>query len=135
MRGGEDARAELLLVLLLLALRAVALLFRSDLFTDSTVAMRSAAFPTAPKMPPSSLTDSRVLKWIAWVAAAVPSSRIRQSKPLSLASRMVVETQTSVVTPQMTKCLMPLLRRMRSKSVWAKAPLPGLSMMGSPSIG
>ena len=48
---------------------------------------------------------------------------------------MVVCTQTSVVTPQTISVSMPRLRRSCSRSVWWKAPLPGLSITGSSAGG
>ena len=41
-------------------------------------------------------------------------------------------TQTSVVTPQTSSVSMPLFFSTWSRSVWWKAPLPGLSITGSP---
>jgi len=95
----------------------------------------SSSKVVAPKIPPSILTESQVAAASETSLAAVPSSTRQQSNPLSIASRIVVDTQTSVVTPATIKFLMPLMRRRSSKSVWAKAPRPGLSMMGSPSMG
>lgn len=101
----------------------------------SMASSKSSTLDTAPNIPPSIFTDSIALMCRDGSLAAVPSSRTTQSNPRSLASRMVVDTQTSLVTPAMTRFLTPLFRRRSSKSVCAKALRPGLSMTGSPGIG
>lgn len=95
----------------------------------------SSSFAVAPKIPPSALTESKAPTQRASSLATVQSSTSTQSKALSFASRMVLDTQTSVVTPHITRFLMPLMRRSSSKSVCAKAERPGLSMIGSFSRG
>ena len=101
----------------------------------STACTTLSSLVVAPKIPPSILTESQVLTCRAGSPAAVPSSRSTQSNPRSFASLIVVETQTSVVTPAMTRFLMPLFRKRSSKSVWANALRPGLSITGSPRAG
>lgn len=101
----------------------------------STAWTTLSSLAVAPKIPPSIFTDSQVLTCSEGSPAAVPSSRRTQSNPLSFASLIVVETQTSVVTPAMIKFLIPLFRSRSSKSVCANAPRPGLSITGSPRIG
>ena len=100
-----------------------------------TVRCKSCRLVTAPKMPPSVFTISSADRCRCFSEAAQQSSRSKHSNPRSFASRKVVWTQTSVVTPHRIKFLMPLMRSMSSKSVDAKAPFPGLSMMGSSSLG
>jgi len=90
---------------------------------------------TAPKIPPSISTDSMVESRRPVVAAAVASVTKRQSNPRSFASRMVLDTQTSVVTPTSNRFLIPRIRRTCSKSVWANAPRPGLSIIISSGKG
>lgn len=96
---------------------------------------KSSSFVVAPKIPPSALTDSRAPIRRDSSLATVQSSTSTQSNALSLASRIVLDTQTSVVTPHKTRFLIPLMRRINSKSVCAKAERPGLSTIGSFSRG
>ena len=58
-----------------------------------------------------------------------------QRKPRSFASRTVVFTHTSVVTPQTRSVSIDRLVNVSSRSVRQNAPLPGLSMTGSPAMG
>src|SRR5207249_11976596 len=57
-----------------------------------------------------------------------PTRRSSDLKPRSFASRMVVCTHTSVVMPVSTRLRMPRVRRISSRSVAQKLPLPGLSI-------
>jgi hypothetical protein len=88
-----------------------------------------------PKMPPSVLIISTAAWWRFCSLAAQQSSMSRQSNPRSFPSRIVVWTQTSVVTPQTNILETPFIRSNDSKSVCAKVPLPGLSITCSPSLG
>ena len=90
-------------------------------------------FDTAPNTPPCILTILSAARWLPWSVAPQQSSSSRHSKPRSLASRMVVCTQTSVVMPVSTRLSMPRVRRISSRSVAQNEPLPGLSMIGSPA--
>lgn len=54
---------------------------------------------TAPNTPPCFWTMLTAAAWLAGSVAAQQSSRSRHSYPMSLATRMVVWTHTSVVTP------------------------------------
>src|SRR5690606_37193369 len=90
---------------------------------------------TAPKTPPCIFTICNAASWLPLSVAAQQSSSRRHSKPRSLASRMVVWTQTSVVSPQRIRLSMPRVRSTSSRSVAQNEPLPGLSMMTSPSSG
>eukprot|EP00965_Chrysotila_dentata_P176798 5839163-Pleurochrysis_carterae.AAC.1 len=54
---------------------------------------------------------------------------------MSLASRIVVCTQTSVVIPPMIRRFTPHVRSRWSRSVPQKQPLPGLSIMSSVGRG
>ena len=58
---------------------------------------------TQPKMPPCALIIAIPAAWNSGKYEPMQSSSTRQSKPRSLASRTVVLTQTSVVTPQTSK--------------------------------
>lgn len=104
-------------------------------FHTAVIAARSLAVDTAPKMPPSSFKLSTVARCKASALAAQHSSTNKQSKPRSLASRIVVLTQTSVVTPTKARFRTPLTLNNNSKSVLAKAPFPGFSITGSPILG
>src|ERR1700730_828560 len=73
--------------------------------------------PTQPKMPPCALIMRSPISWNSGKYDPTQSSRTRQSKPRSLASRTVVLTHTSVVTPQTISCRMPRCRRIASRSV------------------
>lgn len=95
----------------------------------------SSSLAVAPKMPPSALIESRAPIQRACSLATVQSSTSTQSKALSFASRIVLDTQTSVVTPQITRFVIPLMRKSSSKSVCANAERPGLSITGSFSRG
>src|SRR6185369_16045932 len=79
---------------------------------------------TAPNTPPCIVTILSAARWLPRSVAAVQSERTRHSKPRSLASRMVVETQTSVVMPANSRFVMPRVRRISSRSVAQNDPLP-----------
>lgn len=98
-------------------------------------ARMSAVKAVAPKMPPSVLTICTAASCKCFSLAAHASSTNKQSNPLSFASLIVVCTQTSVVTPAIIRFFIPFSLSKSSKSVWAKAPRPGLSMMGSLARG
>ena len=68
-------------------------------------------------------------RWLPRSVAAVQSDSSRHSKPRSLASRMVVCTQTSVVMPVSIRLSMPRVRRMQFEVGGVERPLPGLSMI------
>ena len=90
---------------------------------------------TAPNTPPCILIILIACRWLSRSVAPQQSSSSRHSKPRSLASRIVVWTQTSVVMPVSTMLPMPLSRSISSRSVAQNEPLPGLSMIGSPGGG
>ena len=90
---------------------------------------------TAPNTPPCILIIFSAWSWLLLSVAAQQSSISTHSKPRSLASRMVVWTQTSVVMPVSTMFSMPRSRSINSRSVAQNEPLPGLSMIGSPGSG
>src|SRR5882762_8592316 len=62
---------------------------------------------TAPNTPPCILTILIAAWWFPYSVAPQQSSSRRHSKPRSLASRMVVCTQTSVVIPAKTILVIP----------------------------
>src|SRR5205085_8448696 len=97
--------------------------------------IRSAEFATAPNTPPCILIIFSAWSWLLLSVAAQQSSISTHSKPRSLASRIVVWTQTSVVIPVSTMFSMPRSRSISSRSVAQNEPLPGLSMTGSPGNG
>src|SRR5579863_3195275 len=97
--------------------------------------IRSADLATAPNTPPCILIILMACSWLLLSVAAQQSSTSTHSKPRSLASRMVVCTQTSVVMPVKTMFSMPRRRSISSRSVAQNEPLPGLSMIGSPATG
>ena len=72
---------------------------------------------TQPTMPPWALIICSADSWNCGKYDPVQSARTRQSKPRSLASRAVVCTHTSVVTPVRTRCVTPRARRIVSRSV------------------
>lgn len=82
-------------------------------------------------MPPSQVMLSSAASCSRTSAAAHTSPTTKQSNPRSLASRRVLCTQTSVVTPATNRFLTPARRSSSSRSVCAKAPRPGLSIIGS----
>ena len=84
---------------------------------------------TAPKTPPCIVTILIAASWLPLSVAPQQSSSTKHSKPRSFASRIVVDTHTSVVMPQITKLAIPRVRKINSKSVAQKLPLPGLSIM------
>src|SRR5258708_25968268 len=90
---------------------------------------------TAPNTPPCISTIFSAARWLPLSVAPVQSSKIRHSKPRSLASRMVVCTQTSVVMPVSTMLSIPRVRSISSRSVAQNEPLPGLSITRSPAAG
>ena len=96
---------------------------------------RRRSVATAPNTPPCILTILSAASWLPRSVAPQQSSSSRHSKPRSLASRMVVWTQTSVVMPVSTRLSMPRWRRISSRSVAQNEPLPGLSITGSPGSG
>src|SRR5260221_300751 len=89
----------------------------------------------APNTPPCIVTILIAARWLPSSVAPQQSSISRHSKPRSLASRIVVCTQTSVVMPVSRMLSMPRWRRISSRSVAQNEPLPGLSMIGSPASG
>src|SRR5687768_12966997 len=104
-----------------------------DRVRDHAIASSTAAEAAcAPNTPPCIVIIFNAASWLPWSVAAVQSDSARHSKPRSLASRIVVCTQTSVVMPVRTRLTMPRVRRISSRSVAQKEPLPGLSMMVSP---
>src|SRR5262249_49337524 len=106
-------------------------------FTDdhAMAPIRSSVVVTAPNTPPCILII--LMAWSSLPLSVAPqqSSTSTHSKPRSLASRMVVWTQTSVVMPVSTMLSMPRTRSSNSRSVAQNEPLPGLSMIGSPAFG
>src|SRR5580693_183267 len=110
---------------------------RQRVFADDhdRAPISAAEVATAPNTPPCILTIFRAWSWLLLSVAAQQSSIRTHSKPRSLASRMVVWTQTSVVMPVRTMFSMPRSRSSSSRSVAQNEPLPGLSMMGSPTFG
>src|SRR5882724_7727194 len=96
---------------------------------------RACELATAPNTPPCISTILSAARWLPLSVAPVQSSSTRHSKPRSLASRMVVCTQTSVVMPVSTRLSMPLVRSISSRSVAQNEPFPGLSMITSPGRG
>src|SRR5258707_4603349 len=103
--------------------------------THDMASMMAAELPTAPNTPPCISTLLSAARWLPLSVAPVQSSRIRHSKPRSLASRIVVWTQTSVVMPVRMMLSMPRVRSISSRSVAQNEPLPGLSITGSPLAG
>ncbi len=97
--------------------------------------MSVALSDTAPKTPPCIVTILSAASWLPRSVAPQQSARTRHSNPRSFASRMVVETQTSVVMPVRIRFSIPRVRRISSRSVAQNDPLPGLSMMTSPGAG
>ena len=95
--------------------------------------MTAVEVATAPNTPPCMVTMRSAASWLAGSVAPQQSARIRHSKPRSLASRMVVLTQTSVVMPVRIRLVMPRTRSVSSRSVAQKEPLPGLSTICSPA--
>lgn len=71
----------------------------------------------APNIPPSVPTISTAASCNLCKLAPHASPTRRQSNPRSFPSRIVQLTQTSVVTPVMTRFLIPLTLRISSKSV------------------
>src|SRR6201981_3773699 len=109
---------------------------RGNLADDHAIApIRSEDVVTAPNTPPCILIIFSACSWLLLSVAPQQSSISTHSKPRSLASRMVVWTQTSVVMPVRTMFSMPRCRRISSRSVAQNEPLPGLSMTGSPGSG
>ncbi len=95
----------------------------------------SSSSTTEPNTPPCIFTILIAARWLPGSVAPQQSSSSRHSKPRSLASRMVVCTQTSVVMPVSTMLRKPRVRSISSRSVAQNEPLPGLSMIGSPAFG
>src|SRR5690242_1537627 len=89
----------------------------------ATASITAAELATAPNTPPCISTILSAARWLPMSVAPVQSSRIRHSKPRSLASRMVVCTHTSVVMPVSTKLSMPRVRSISSRSVAQNDPL------------
>jgi hypothetical protein len=83
----------------------------------SMPASSSPEVAVQPKMPFCAAIIRRAVSWNSGAYDAVPSSTTTHSKPRSLASRTVVWTHTSVVTPQTIRWVIPAVRRMSSKSV------------------
>src|SRR5208282_3866196 len=69
-----------------------------------------AAGAVQPKMPPWALIISRATRWNSGKYEATASSTTRQSNPRSFASRTVVWTHTSVVTPTTRRNRIPFTR-------------------------
>src|SRR5918993_5745170 len=101
------------------------------LVAHGRLSTKVALSDTAPNTPPCILTILIAASWLHRSVAPQQSSRSRHSNPRSLASRMVVWTHTSVVMPLRTMLRIPRVRRISSRSVAQKDPLPGLSMMTS----
>jgi hypothetical protein len=80
-------------------------------------ATKASTDATAPNTPPCISTISWAAAWFEALVAAVPSLSMRHSSPRSLASRMVVDTQTSVVMPASTRLRMPWVCSTSSRSV------------------
>src|SRR4029077_4660231 len=78
--------------------------------------IRSADVATAPNTPPCILIIFSAWSWLLLSVAAQQSSTSTHSKPRSLASRIVVWTQTSVVMPVSTMFSMPRSRSISSRS-------------------
>src|SRR5262249_40572824 len=75
---------------------------------------KTSEFETAPNPPPCILIILMAARWLPWSVAPQQSSSNRHSKPRSLASRMVVCTQTSVVIPVRTRFTTPRVRSISS---------------------
>ena len=73
--------------------------------------------PTQPKIPPWAAIIRSATSWNSGKYEPQQSSSTRHSKPRSLASRTVVCTHTSVVTPVTISDLTPRLRSISSRSV------------------
>src|SRR5262249_12166994 len=73
--------------------------FLGDLDGHAMVSSNAGEFETAPNTPPCILIILMAWSWLLLSVAPQQSSSNRHSKPRSLASRMVVCTQTSVVMP------------------------------------
>ena len=73
-----------------------------DLDRHAIASMKAAEFDTAPNTPPCILIILMAWSWLPLSVAPQQSSSSTHSKPRSLASRMVVCTQTSVVMPVST---------------------------------
>ena len=72
-----------------------------------SAARNAADGATQPKMPPWAAIISRPTRWNSGKYEPTQSASTRHSYPRSLASRTVVCTQTSVVTPVTTRLVMP----------------------------
>ena len=77
--------------------------------------MTLSASATAPKTPPCMHTLLSVAWWLPRSVAPVPSRRMRHSKPRSFASRIVVDTQTSVVMPPRMRARTPAAKRQKKQ--------------------
>src|SRR5262245_52947481 len=106
-----------------------------DLDCHAIASISAGEVATAPNTPPCILIILIAWSWLPLSVAPQQSSSSRHSKPRSLASRMVVWTQTSVVMPVSTTFSMPRSRSISSRSVAQNEPFPGLSMIGSPAAG
>src|ERR1700712_1455364 len=72
---------------------------------------------TQPKMPPCALIMRKPISWNSGKYEAQQSPGTMHRKPRSFASRTVVCTHTSVVTPHTIKLSMPLCNRIEYRSV------------------
>lgn len=90
---------------------------------------------TQPNTPPCFWIMEIAASWFLGSVAAQQSVNKRHSYPMSLAVRIVVWTQTSVVTPAKMIFRMPFVLRIRSKFVATKLPFPGLLMTISSGRG
>src|SRR5262245_24859756 len=84
---------------------------------DARAAITGAEAETEPKMPPCALIILRPMSWNSGKYDAQQSDSTMQRKPRSLASRTVVLTQTSVVTPHTSSVSMPRFLSISSRSV------------------
>ena len=98
---------------------------------ESNTLINSSVPHTVPKIPPSVPTISILEACNASIVAPHASVTSKQSNPRSAPSLIVVCTQISVHTPHRIKFFTPGLRKSNSKSVYVKAPLVGLSIIGS----
>ena len=94
---------------------------KSGTFKAHIVASRSLRYAAC-----AVLARQRLLGW---------RSCSQHSNPRSLASRIVVAKQHSVVTPQTIRWVIDIAFSLRISGVFQKAPLPGLSMTTSPGSG
>src|SRR3977135_3818554 len=99
-----------------------------DLDGHAMVSISAPEFEPAPNTPPCILIILMAWSWLLLSVAPQQSSSRTHSKPRSLASRMVVCTQTSVVMPVSTMLSTPRVRSINSRSVAQNETLPGCWM-------